>query len=268
MFHVTFINKSRRIRPQVLKNYLFQEQNDVPVKSYWSNSVHDKEVLLDASTLGDVPAVYRVPQPAAHQMPVIGVYIDPRVRTGFRYKVRPMQVRWETCYFAIYRFTSLCGELSSVTRKCWWLRYYSIEAIVHISCLTRLQNHKEGYTLNEIAIHIYQRQFFTSGCMLLWPSKSVMMRSHHSNRFCTINVGFSTEIEKLWRSIYRFGAKFSVLDCERNDYAFWKSKLDLDIASTKTLAIQPCRDFIMKFELKKNYTRRFKESLYFRFWTK
>ncbi|KOB75435.1 Uncharacterized protein OBRU01_04639 [Operophtera brumata] len=65
--------------------------DDVPVKSYWSSSVHDNEVLLDASTLGDVPAVYRVPQPAAHQMPVIGVYIDPRVRTGFRYKVRPMQ---------------------------------------------------------------------------------------------------------------------------------------------------------------------------------
>lgn len=49
--------------------------------------------MLDASKLGDVPAVYRVPQHAPHQMPVIGVYIDPRVRTGFRYKVRPMQVR-------------------------------------------------------------------------------------------------------------------------------------------------------------------------------
>lgn len=56
----------------------------------WSDS-YAKEVLLDASTLGDVPAVYRVPPPAPHQLPVIGVYIDPRVRTGFRYKVRPMQ---------------------------------------------------------------------------------------------------------------------------------------------------------------------------------
>uniref|UniRef100_A0A1E1WQ55 Uncharacterized protein n=1 Tax=Pectinophora gossypiella TaxID=13191 RepID=A0A1E1WQ55_PECGO len=62
-------------------------------KSYWAESISEKEVLLDASTLGDVPAVYRVPAPAPHQMPVIGVYIDPRVRTGFRYKVRPMQVR-------------------------------------------------------------------------------------------------------------------------------------------------------------------------------
>ncbi|XP_063383919.1 uncharacterized protein LOC134670158 isoform X2 [Cydia fagiglandana] len=56
----------------------------------WTDS-YAKEVLLDASTLGDVPAVYRVPPPAPHQLPVIGVYIDPRVRTGFRYKVRPMQ---------------------------------------------------------------------------------------------------------------------------------------------------------------------------------
>ncbi|KAJ0176590.1 hypothetical protein K1T71_007769 [Dendrolimus kikuchii] len=67
------------------------EQSDVPSKNYWIENPHDKEVILDASTLGDVPAVYRVPQPAPHQMPVIGVYIDPRVRTGFRYKVRPMQ---------------------------------------------------------------------------------------------------------------------------------------------------------------------------------
>ncbi|XP_063536452.1 uncharacterized protein LOC134746117 isoform X2 [Cydia strobilella] len=56
----------------------------------WTDS-YANEVLLDASTLGDVPAVYRVPPPAPHQLPVIGVYIDPRVRTGFRYKVRPMQ---------------------------------------------------------------------------------------------------------------------------------------------------------------------------------
>lgn len=72
---------------------ILQEATDVPSKGFWPESAYTKEVLLDASSLGDVPAVYRVPQPAPHQMPVIGVYIDPRVRTGFRYKVRPMQVR-------------------------------------------------------------------------------------------------------------------------------------------------------------------------------
>ncbi|XP_045773438.1 uncharacterized protein LOC123872884 isoform X1 [Maniola jurtina] len=68
-----------------------REQLEIPSKSFWTGSAYEKEVLLDASTLGDVPAVYRVPAPAPHQMPVIGVYIDPRVRTGFRYKIRPMQ---------------------------------------------------------------------------------------------------------------------------------------------------------------------------------
>ncbi|KAI8436834.1 hypothetical protein MSG28_010289 [Choristoneura fumiferana] len=66
------------------------ELNENLSKSYWTETLN-KEVFLDASTLGDVPAVYRVPPPAPHQLPVIGVYIDPRVRTGFRYKVRPMQ---------------------------------------------------------------------------------------------------------------------------------------------------------------------------------
>ncbi|KAL4715950.1 hypothetical protein ACJJTC_013250 [Scirpophaga incertulas] len=67
------------------------EQPEVQTKGYWTETSSEKEVILDASILGDVPAVYRVPQPAPHEMPVIGVYIDPRVRTGFRYKVRPMQ---------------------------------------------------------------------------------------------------------------------------------------------------------------------------------
>ncbi|XP_023946395.1 uncharacterized protein LOC112051828 isoform X1 [Bicyclus anynana] len=68
-----------------------REQPEIPSKPIWTGSAYEKEVLLDASALGDVPAVYRVPAPAPHQMPVIGVYIDPRVRTGFRYKIRPMQ---------------------------------------------------------------------------------------------------------------------------------------------------------------------------------
>lgn len=76
-----------------LKEHLFQEQSEVTSKGYWTENAYQKEVVLDASLLGDVPAVYRVPAPAPSQMPVIGVYIDPRVRTGFRYKVRPMQVR-------------------------------------------------------------------------------------------------------------------------------------------------------------------------------
>lgn len=76
---------------EALHELELHEQLELPYKSFWLESPHEKEVILDASLLGDVPAVYRVPQPGPHQMPVIGVYIDPRVRTGFRYKVRPMQ---------------------------------------------------------------------------------------------------------------------------------------------------------------------------------
>ncbi|XP_038209950.1 uncharacterized protein LOC119830857 isoform X1 [Zerene cesonia] len=67
------------------------DQHEVQCKSYWTENAYEKEAILDAGALGDIPAVYRVPKPAPHQMPVIGVYIDPRVRTGFRYKIRPMQ---------------------------------------------------------------------------------------------------------------------------------------------------------------------------------
>ncbi|XP_039753103.1 uncharacterized protein LOC120628636 isoform X2 [Pararge aegeria] len=76
---------------ECLRIKFIKEQHTIPLKPFWTGSAYEKEVLLDASTLGDVPAVYRVPAPAPHQMPVIGVYIDPRVRTGFRYKIRPMQ---------------------------------------------------------------------------------------------------------------------------------------------------------------------------------
>ncbi|RZC40478.1 uncharacterized protein BDFB_006163, partial [Asbolus verrucosus] len=46
--------------------------------------------ILDASILGDFPARYTVCALEAHQLPVIGVYIDPRVVPGFKYRVRPL----------------------------------------------------------------------------------------------------------------------------------------------------------------------------------
>ncbi|XP_077298327.1 uncharacterized protein LOC143919727 isoform X2 [Arctopsyche grandis] len=47
-------------------------------------------LILDAGALGDLPAVYKIAPVLPHQFPVIGVYIDPRVHTGFRYKVKPL----------------------------------------------------------------------------------------------------------------------------------------------------------------------------------
>lgn len=47
-------------------------------------------LFLDGSTLGDIPARYVVPALQAHEFPVIGVWVDPRVVPGFRYRVRPL----------------------------------------------------------------------------------------------------------------------------------------------------------------------------------
>lgn len=41
--------------------------------------------------MGDFPAQYTIPVLDPHQYPVVGVYIDPRVVPGFKYRVRPLQ---------------------------------------------------------------------------------------------------------------------------------------------------------------------------------
>lgn len=45
-------------------------------------------MCLDASSLGDIPARYVIPSLPNHEFPVIGVFVDPRVVPGFKYKVR------------------------------------------------------------------------------------------------------------------------------------------------------------------------------------
>ncbi|XP_057650884.1 uncharacterized protein LOC130890683 [Diorhabda carinulata] len=45
---------------------------------------------LDASSLGDIPGQYTICALEPHQLPVVGVYIDPRVVPGFKYLVRPL----------------------------------------------------------------------------------------------------------------------------------------------------------------------------------
>ncbi|XP_017784893.1 PREDICTED: uncharacterized protein LOC108568361 isoform X2 [Nicrophorus vespilloides] len=47
-------------------------------------------LILDASELGDLPARYVIAPVGSHQFPVLGVYIDKRVITGFKYRVRPL----------------------------------------------------------------------------------------------------------------------------------------------------------------------------------
>jgi len=45
---------------------------------------------LDAADLGDFPASYLIPALKPHEFPAIGVYVDPRIVPGFRYRVRPI----------------------------------------------------------------------------------------------------------------------------------------------------------------------------------
>lgn len=49
-----------------------------------------RSVVLDGAALKDFPALYRVPAPLPHELPVVGVWVDPRVTTGFKYRVRPL----------------------------------------------------------------------------------------------------------------------------------------------------------------------------------
>lgn len=43
---------------------------------------------MDAAQLRDIPARYVIPTIEHHEMPVVGIYVDPRVVPGFRYRVR------------------------------------------------------------------------------------------------------------------------------------------------------------------------------------
>lgn len=45
---------------------------------------------LNAADIGDIPAQYTICNVEKHQLPVAGVYIDPRIVPGFKYRVRPL----------------------------------------------------------------------------------------------------------------------------------------------------------------------------------
>ncbi|CAG9840508.1 unnamed protein product [Diabrotica balteata] len=57
------------------------EVDETPVKP---------SLKLDAAFLGDIPGQYTICAVEPHQLPVVGVYIDPRVVPGFKYRIRPL----------------------------------------------------------------------------------------------------------------------------------------------------------------------------------
>ncbi|XP_044749324.1 uncharacterized protein LOC123310012 isoform X2 [Coccinella septempunctata] len=50
----------------------------------------ETSLTLDASKLGDFPARYVICSLKEYQFPIVGVYCDPRVISGFKYRVRPL----------------------------------------------------------------------------------------------------------------------------------------------------------------------------------
>jgi len=48
-------------------------------------------VELDGALIGDIPARYKVPALRKHEFPAVGVFIDPRILPGFKYRVRPIE---------------------------------------------------------------------------------------------------------------------------------------------------------------------------------
>ncbi|XP_063239418.1 uncharacterized protein LOC134540543 [Bacillus rossius redtenbacheri] len=48
-------------------------------------------LCLDGAMVRDVPARYTVPAPLEHEFLAVGVWLDPRIAPGFRYRVRPVQ---------------------------------------------------------------------------------------------------------------------------------------------------------------------------------
>lgn len=66
---------------------LFQNDDEL-----YSNGKPEKEsqnsICLDASVLGDIPARYAISYISHYELPVIGIYVDPKIVPGFYYKVR------------------------------------------------------------------------------------------------------------------------------------------------------------------------------------
>ncbi|XP_075237149.1 uncharacterized protein LOC142333652 isoform X2 [Lycorma delicatula] len=75
-----------------------------------SAAVEVRFQILDGSTLQDIPARYSIPSLKPYEMPVVGVFIDPRVVTGFRYRVRPIDQKTR------YLFKKKALELQSIGR--------------------------------------------------------------------------------------------------------------------------------------------------------
>ncbi|PSN44392.1 hypothetical protein C0J52_05754 [Blattella germanica] len=73
-------------------------------------------IILDAATLGDIPARYEIPALKSYEFPAVGVYVDSRIVPGFRYRVRPIENENSTGAKPKYFFNGRALALQSVGR--------------------------------------------------------------------------------------------------------------------------------------------------------
>jgi len=49
-----------------------------------------RSATVDGKEIGDIPAVYTINGLLPYEQPVVGTYVDPRITSGFHYRVRPV----------------------------------------------------------------------------------------------------------------------------------------------------------------------------------
>ncbi|XP_073985718.1 uncharacterized protein isoform X2 [Rhodnius prolixus] len=76
-------------------------------------STESRPIEVNGSSIGDIPASYRIANIRKHEFPVIGIFVDPRVVPGFKYRVRPLQ---QNGYQEKWLFKRRALELESVGR--------------------------------------------------------------------------------------------------------------------------------------------------------
>lgn len=81
---------------------------------------------MDASKIGDFPAVYTIPGLDPHQYPVVGVYVDPRVVPGFKYYVKPLKSPGDVPHTLPGLFGGRALTLTSIGRG--YARRFTFEA--------------------------------------------------------------------------------------------------------------------------------------------
>ncbi|XP_045461929.1 uncharacterized protein LOC123672022 isoform X2 [Harmonia axyridis] len=79
------------LRPEcVVSNFLGRMKEQFKKIVTPTEKRQQTSLALDASELGDFPARYVICSLKEYQFPVVGIYCDPRVITGFKYRVRPL----------------------------------------------------------------------------------------------------------------------------------------------------------------------------------